>query len=504
MKADTGGNITLSEIHYSWIDHILWCIANSKFPLILAPMGHGKSFLIAVALALWIIGRDPTRRIQILCNSKENATNRVTAIREYIDDDAMYHAVFPHVIKQEGKSKKAWSTTKLYVANDRSNIDPSICAYGVISRGTGSRCDDQIVDDVVDEDNAISAPAQKPKIVTSYTGKWFSRVRTPLYSHGMVYAIGTRWADKDLNDVLSNDPNFMPLVQGVDDSLKHINCHRGVGLVNGSMKYEHYTIPLWAEEFGEAEFVIKKGTQSVAVFSKAYQNIILDGVDHQQLISWKQCKTNDTLQHLRTMCCHCYAGVDLSSPGRKGNAFVVVGVTAANKRVPLYVSKKRTSAEIVSELQTIQKAYNPLFIVIENVGIQAQFIDMLRHLGTEAKNPADYDFVHKIVEYTTNVSTKIDRFQGIPSLDANFKNNAWLFPEGVVDGHTMMCDCAWCELYGDLDNYRLEQRDYDLLMALFFASHRSYGTTSTVRVTHSPPKYFAGFGRKPNAATRRF
>ena len=210
MKSDTGGNIRLEPIHLSWIDHIFWCRDNKKFPFIVAPRGHGKSSLMAVALPLWIIGRDQNRRIMILCNTDDNAKKRVRAIKDYIENDPMYQRVFPDLVPDK---RKPWTSNMLYVKTDRKLVDPSICAFGVESSGTGSRATDQICDDVVDEDNAIRQPCKKPAIVSSYTTKWLPCVTEPVFELGQIYGIGTRWAHADLTDYLCNSVDFAPLIQ---------------------------------------------------------------------------------------------------------------------------------------------------------------------------------------------------------------------------------------------------------------------------------------------------
>jgi hypothetical protein len=129
---------------------------------------------------------------------------------------------------------------------------------------------------------------------------------------------------------------------------------------------------------------------------------------------------------------------------------------------------------------------------------------MLRRLGQIVKNPAEYSFTQKLMPIATDRALKMDMMAGIPSLSANFQANAWIFPESATDGHPHACECAWCELYSDLDNYPLPGRTYDLLMALFFASHKSFTSKTTVSMTREAPKHFSGFGKPYDPMQRRF
>jgi hypothetical protein len=115
-----GRPITLAAIHLSWIAHIAYCWARDRDALILAPMGHGKSSDIAVGLPAYLLGVNPNNRIKILSANDDLAKDRVGLVRTYIEDDADYRRVFPHV---QPARKDAWTKSKLYVARTGRGTD---------------------------------------------------------------------------------------------------------------------------------------------------------------------------------------------------------------------------------------------------------------------------------------------------------------------------------------------------------------------------------------------
>ena len=200
-----GNAIHLAAIHRAWIRHINYCWPRGYRALILAPFGHGKSSSLAVPLCSWLMGRDITARIKIITNDDPSAVKRVGACKRTIESPA-YRQVFPEV-----KRGDRWTDHELYLRRSGySTIDPSLHARGVNTTGIGSRADYVILDDVVDQRNAMD-PAQRKKVLDLLEGTWLNRLEPT----GKVLAIGTAWHQGDAHHVLMQRAGWCTLIHRV-------------------------------------------------------------------------------------------------------------------------------------------------------------------------------------------------------------------------------------------------------------------------------------------------
>lgn len=177
--------------------------------------------IIAVALPLYFLGKDPACRIKMVCLSDKAAKERLGAIRAYISSDEDYQGVFPHIKPDKNQE---WTRHTIYVERNTIAKDASIDTYGVISSGIGGRCDLLIVDDIFDQRTAVSQPATREQIIATFNQVWLSRVEPS----GQVVIICTRWHELDLaGDILADEgklKRYGVLIQRVSDDMSHINC----------------------------------------------------------------------------------------------------------------------------------------------------------------------------------------------------------------------------------------------------------------------------------------
>ncbi len=156
--------------------------------------------IVGVALPLYLLGKDPTSRIKVVCLSDEAAKDRLTAIQSYIAEDEDYQRVFPHIKKDKTKE---WSKHNITSERpNRSAKDPSVSAKGVLANGIGGRCDILLVDDIFDQRTAVAQPATRDQINATYRLVWLSRIDNP----GFAVVICTRWHERDLAGEILNDP----------------------------------------------------------------------------------------------------------------------------------------------------------------------------------------------------------------------------------------------------------------------------------------------------------
>lgn len=213
----------MGAIHRSWMDHLEYSRKVNKHACIIAPWGHGKSTQLVIGRTLWEVGRNPNIRIKIVCNSDENARSRVSAISGYISEDADFGSVFPDI---KPAVREQWTQHRFFVQRTSRSIDPTVEAKGILTTGTGGRCDGIIFDDPVDQRNSLDNPAMQPKIIDNFKNVWMSR----LEPRGWAMYVCTRWTSSDLTAVLLEDPElangYTFLIQKISDTYDRIECER--------------------------------------------------------------------------------------------------------------------------------------------------------------------------------------------------------------------------------------------------------------------------------------
>lgn len=211
---DSGDYIRLAELHKSWIKHINFCFQKGLYAGILAPWGHGKSSICAIALPLYLLGVNPAERIKLVSNTDTNARKRVMLIRNYILESKDFKKVFPAV---RPDVSNPWTQHELYINRDTRAVDPSLEAQGLHSQGTGGRCSVFIFDDPIDNKSLSSAKIRQ-SASENFKNVWIPR----LEPGGRVVYIATRWHEKDLTGELLENEKFCFLIQRVSKDFKCI------------------------------------------------------------------------------------------------------------------------------------------------------------------------------------------------------------------------------------------------------------------------------------------
>lgn len=209
----TGLPIKQAAIHLSWQEHIDWCFKNGKKAGILAPWGHGKSSQI-IGRILYHIGLNPSIRMKVVCNVGEHAKGRVSTAKNYIEHSKEYQRVFPGV----KPNMSDWATQSFTVVRPVASPDSTLEAHGILSTGISGRADMLIVDDPVDQKNAVAEPKKQIQVIDTFYNGWFSR----LEPDGNLIYIATRWTMTDLTSELLHNPEYVFLVQAVSKDFTHI------------------------------------------------------------------------------------------------------------------------------------------------------------------------------------------------------------------------------------------------------------------------------------------
>lgn len=159
-----------------------------------------------------------------------------------------------------------------------------------------------------------------------------------------------------------------------------------------------------------------------------------------------------------------FVGVDLAGARRAGNVIFVVALEpGTNRRYPLEIRRGAwTSPETARNLAEVHANYSNIrHIMVENNGYQQSIIDWIRHAG------GDSSFWYKIESFTTGAN-KMSIDVGLPSLEVEFANKAWVVPADEFEGHPPTCQCGWCAWVTEMNNYPMSG-DNDCVMAAWFA-----------------------------------
>lgn len=403
-------------------------------------------------MPLFLLGRNPSLRILIVCNSDENARKRVGSIKRYIEADEDCKAVFPDLKPKRGGR---WTEHAIDVEGKGAGIEPSLEAAGVNTSGTGSRKDVIIFDDVIDEDDANSEAVRTHRI-TQFEQVWFPR----LEPNGFAIFICTAWHVQDLRAKLLTNPEWSSLVQSVTDDFTHIEQ-----VVDNS---ERRLLPLWAERWNRELLLARRRAIGVRAFARGYQQraysdedkffksydkcVIRDGrVWSGSRLSWQALGVDRSWRFVQ--------GVDLSTDARSGNVIVTIAVNPTDgRRVLVDVeSGAWTSPVMAHKIKEKADLFRPDVIQVESNAYQVALLDWLKATFGEVGLP-----LRPFVTGRNKASEEV----GLPSLEVEFENGAWVFP--MPPDHTVDCSCDWCKLDRQLRDYP-NCPENDHLMALWFS-----------------------------------
>ena len=159
-----------------------------------------------------------------------------------------------------------------------------------------------------------------------------------------------------------------------------------------------------------------------------------------------------------------FMGVDLAGKNRPGNVIFIVAVDPlTQRRYPLEIlAGAWTSPETARQLAMAHSRHpNTRVIMVENNGYQQAIIDWIKN------SPTDHSFWFKIESFTTGAN-KVKPEVGLPSLEVEFKNKAWVIPHEEFERHTITCHCGWCTWNSEMRHYPMSAST-DTVMGCWFA-----------------------------------
>lgn len=244
----------VTEFHAKMIEHRF----RTRFNMVLAPRGSGKSTILDVAYILWRVLKNCNLRICIASKTGPQAKSFLGQIKMHMENNEKFKLLFGDL------RGDTWNEDEIVIST-RTKIlkEPTICAKAVGAGIPGFHFDIIIGDDLVDMENSATQ-GQRDKMK-----HWFYVVLAPtLEPAGEFYIVGTRYHSDDIYGHFAgkkskaekapwNDKRFGPNTLVVP------------ALVTDPETGEERSF--WPEYF-TLEFLQERREEGILFFNLAYQN----------------------------------------------------------------------------------------------------------------------------------------------------------------------------------------------------------------------------------------
>lgn len=187
---DEGGQPIRAYPHHQLI---AWALERDWLghTVIIAPPGHAKTWWAGIFFSAWKIGNDPKVNIVYVSQASHHARKQSVAVRNTIQNNAAYRALFPHIVPDPSV---AWNRDSWAVRRPATNDpNPTFTAYGIDGQILGARADYVIFDDVNTQQQQRS-PTLREAVLETCTTTVMSRLKAT----GRAINIQTRWGMRDL------------------------------------------------------------------------------------------------------------------------------------------------------------------------------------------------------------------------------------------------------------------------------------------------------------------
>ena len=221
-------------------------------------------------------------------------------------------------------------------------------------------------------------------------------------------------------------------------------------------------IPLWKEKWNSE--ALKKKAEEPISFARGFRMIAVTD-EEKTFPSFVKCrKSGVDLEDIRRRPWPAYTGVDLSSSKRPGNAIFTLRVDpATQRRYPIDIRHGRwRSDETAAQIAEVYRMYRPLVIKVENNAYQEAILDWIK------RETGGHDFWTVLEATTTTGGTKAHAEYGLPGLQVEFKNEAWVIPHDHYAQHPVSCPCSWCLWDREMQNHPMAASD-DIAMSAWFS-----------------------------------
>jgi hypothetical protein len=396
---------TLDFFDINW-HHVDWAdiVMNNRLFCVLAARGHGKTFLFTDAFVIWKLYRydKNSKRIDLSRNGKEGyifsfSMTQVERILQEIKDmilgvPELYDLLYP--------GGDGWAKTKLDLKNG-SRVRTASLGSSVRGAHPGWI----MLDDFL-KDNVIYSVEQRQK----YNDYFFSVIMNMIEPKGTVGVVGTPFHEDDLYGRLKHTEGW------------HYRVYPSV-LPNGQL--------LWEERFPEKEIIRKRKEQGSVNFSREQlcRPIVSDSsifplnILENSIKGMERYSMTNTLREFPVQFKRVGIGIDFSISANVGADYTVMIIGGIDKEGVIWIVNMmrlhgKSYGEQMQTIKNLNVQYEPDVIFAEDNNFQKIFIEE----GKKAGLP--------IIGHNTNVKTKYDLKEGLPSLSLLFENEKIRIPVG--------------------------------------------------------------------------
>ena len=442
---ESGKLCVMDPVHSLASEHVEEAWKGGYFAGVVMPRDHGKTLTGVIGRVLHVLGRDPSRRVKIICSAEDQAKKRLQTIGEYITGSTDFQRVFPGCVPAVSESRGStskWTGSRLILERDTPSPDDSLEAWGISSSGVGGRADYMFLDDPVDLKNALLQPSMRETVKEQYKNAWLPL----LVPGGKLAYFATVWHEDDLTREQMKNSRFLWLVVRVSEDFDHLDCERFVG---GSSNIQKFEIPLWSR-YDKPQLLRKRQEIGERAFNRGYRQIPISDSDRYFPKFSTAIIANRSADDLAPATWPCIVGVDMSGKNRKGTVIFIGRVNPANQvKVPIAIwHGKWSGAEKARTFQSVYERYDPVAMYVENNAQQQDLLDV-------CMDDPKYTFSSVLHGHLTGAN-KFDPTIGLPSMDAEFERGSgtrgWLVPglEFTGPAHDAgacgMCGfCRWVE-----------------------------------------------------------
>jgi len=251
-----------ARVHRLWnnaMDDIIERRCRQNKLLIIAPPNSAKSTYASIIRPTHYLGNHPDHHLLFFTSSDEMSKTFGSTVRLALDQNEKHKAVFPDFATRPDK-KRGWSSDGLYLqGTPPAAKDPAYKAVGFNATIMGARAHGVILDDPLDQKDAVSE-IEQAKAKNYYTQTIRSRLHT---SEGWLVAIMTRFHEHDLASY------FIELAEQSGEWL--VLRTPLVAEDQGDLLGRSPGESLWPEQYPQAYIQQTQAGMSIAEFNLVYQ-----------------------------------------------------------------------------------------------------------------------------------------------------------------------------------------------------------------------------------------
>ena len=415
--------------------------------MILGAFLLGKTEQMAIGYVLERIAKDLNVRIKIISNSEQIATDRVRAVRRYIDADDEFKDLCPHV-----KKTRIWGDSKFIVSRKSASKDATIESFGMFGTAVGSRAELLLFDDPQDWRTAVTEPTTREKCKEVIENVWLPR----LTEDGIAILLMNRWHELDVPGWIKDKTEWAWMEVAISEDYKRLEITRQV---KGDI--EKYSIQSWKDPDFYKRLERDMGTRNYTrscrlipfsdseLYFPSFEKCVIYG--HDPIDFGKSFfEKND---------CFVISGIDYSSDKRPGTIMFTVAVDkASGRRVPVDLIALKDPAKLPEHMIRVWRTYGVNLFYAENNALQEVITDLLISFTGVKYLPVEGFHVGR---------NKADPQMGIISMEKEFDNKMWTFalPKKPEPGDDK--NYVWARAFYEIRDYPFWEPN-DIAMSMWF------------------------------------